>query len=226
MPIDTPPSPDSFQYILYAVFAIVGGLVTWVFKGFSAKDLVAWWNRPRLSLAISDPAYSESVPTKEPMGYTLSLGVMPPTGHRIYHLDVTNRGRTTATSWEAELVHVEQEELGQRKPVPSAVTLCFLPWTGTDGTPIHIDIPGRICRRRPGIRVLDLCTQELAHPGLLRIFRAAGPTRSAGLQTDYGPGTYYFTVCVRSKQPHVRPATLTIRVQVDDSGKPLRVEAT
>lgn len=222
MPTDTQPSPDSLQYILYAVFAIVGGIVTWFFKGFSAKDLAAWWNRPKLSLAISDPVYSEAVP---PRGAGFDFSGKSHL-HRYYHLDVTNRGRTTATDWEAELVHVETEQSGRRETVPSAVNLCFLHWARTHSKLTHIDIPPRDSRGRPGLRVLDLCSQPIDYPGCLRIFPAAAPTRSDGLRTGYGPGTYYFTVCVRSKQAHVRPVTLTIRVQVDDSSEPFRVEAT
>jgi hypothetical protein len=222
VPTDTQPTPDSFQYIWYLVSAIVGGFATWVFKGFSAKDLLAWWNRPKLSLAISDPVHTEA-PT------VVASANQPPVDagiHRYYHLDVTNWGRMTATSCEAELVAVDKEELGQRKTVPSSTNLCFLHWGRTPLECAHIDIPARISRSRPSSRLLDLCTQEIAQPGCLLIFRARASAHADGLRTQYGPGMYYFTVCVRSKEHHVRPATITIRVQVDDSDEPFRVEAT
>ena len=203
MPTDTQPTSDSFQYIWYLVSAIVGGFFTWVFKGFSAKDLLAWWKRPKLSLAISTPVYTEAK-TKSADQPPVQLGP-----HRFYHLDVANSGRTAATSCEAELVAVDKEELGQRKTVPSSTNLCFLHWGRTPLDCAHIDIPARISRRRPSSRFLDLCTQEIAQPGRLHIFRARASAHADGLRTDYGPGTYYFTVCLRSKEHHVRPATIT-----------------
>lgn len=222
MPADTQPTLDSLRYAWPIVSAIVTGFAVWILKGFSAKDFVAWWNRPKLSVAISDPVYTEAHTVVESADQpSVDAGI-----HRYYHLDVTNSGRTTAISCEAEIVAVDQEVGGQRKTVPSSTNLCFLHWGRMPLECTHIEIPPRISRRRPGSRLLDLCTQQIARPSSLHIFRARASAHADGLRTDYGPGTYYFTVSVRSKEHHVRPATITIRVQVDDSDEPFRVEAT
>jgi len=220
VPTDTQPTADWFHFFRYLVVAFLGGFIAWLFKGFSARDFLAWWNRPKLSLAISQPVCTKAQTLVESADQPpVDAGV-----HRYYHLDVANSGRTTATACEAEIVAVEEEEHRQRRPLPSSTNLCFLHWGRTPLECAHIDIPPRISRRRPACRLLDLCTQRIAEPGRLHIFRARPTVRADGLQTAYGPGTYYFTVCVRSKEHHVRPATITIRVGVDDSGEPFRIE--
>ena len=217
MPAQSQPSPDWLQYLWYLGCLILGGLVSWIFKeGFSAKDLLAWWNRPKLSVAISDPIYTEAPTILVSSDKRSEEGGV----HRYYHLDVRNSGATMAASCEAELVAVEEEESGQRKTVPSSTNLCFLHWGRTPLDCTQMDVPARIFRRRPSNRLLDVCTQEVARPGVLHIFRGGASGHADGLRTDYGPGTYYFTVSVRSTEHHVRPAAITIRIEVDDSGGP------
>ncbi len=220
MPTQIQPSPDWYQYLWGLFGLLAGGLITWVLKGFSVKDLLAWWNRPRLSIVISDPVQSEAetvVPSDD--GPPVNVGK-----HRFYHFDVANSGRTAAISCEAELVAVDMEETGKRNTVPSSTNLCFLHWARTDPDCVQIDIPGRISRARPSTRMLDLCTQKTSEPGCLHIFRGGCTGHADGLRTQYGPGTYYFTVCVRSKEPLVHPVTIEVRVHVDDSGQPFRIQ--
>lgn len=211
MPTQIQPNPDWYQYTWYLVCMVAGGFVTWILKGFSAKDLLAWWCRPKLCIAISDPVQSEADTVNG--------------RHRFYHFDVTNSGRATALSCEAELVAVEVEESRLRNTIPSSTNLCFLHWARTHPGSAHIDIPARICRGRPSSRMLDFCTQKIAEPGSLHICRGGPPAHADGLRTHYGAGTYFFTVCVRSKEHLVRPATIEVCVHVDDSGQPFRVQA-